>query len=252
MSPTSTSDGAPAPPPAVPARPGTAWLLGHFALDVALYLALTLLLTFVAIAALLAVGERIVGPGGTHGPLFVAAALLATALAALALWPWRRPKGGPVGSLLPWRESLALAAFAGLFAQALPWLATRLGLPLDPSNAEPLMGLLAQRPWLAVLLIVGLAPVAEELFFRGVLLRRFALAGRPWLGLWCTAGLFALAHELAADGPLLPRLATLGLYLALGLVFGGVYLRTGRLAAAVAAHALANAIALLLATYSVA
>jgi len=252
VSPTSTSEPSPALLPAVPARPGTAWLLGHFALDVGLYLALTLLLTVVAVAALLAAGERIATPGGTHTPLFIAAALAATALAGLALWPWRRPKGGPVGGPLPWRESLAIAAFAGLFAQALPWVATRLGLPLDPSNAEPLMALLAQKPWLAVLLVVGLAPVAEELFFRGVLLRRFALAGRPWLGLWCTAGLFALAHELVADGPLLPRLATIGLYLALGLVFGGVYLRTGRLAAAVAAHAVANAIALLLATYSVA
>lgn len=252
MSPTSTSEPAPAPLPAVPAPPGTAWLLGQFALDVALYLVLTVLLTVVAVAVLLGAGERISAPDGTHSPAFIAAALLATALAGLALWPWRRPRGGPVGGLLPWRESLATAAFAGLFAQALPWLATQLGLPLEPSNAAPLMVLLAQKPWLAVLLVVGLAPVAEELFFRGVLLRRFALAGRPWLGLWCTAGLFALAHELVADGPLLPRLATIGLYLALGLVFGGVYLRTGRLAAAVAAHAVANAIALLLVTYSVA
>lgn len=252
MSPTSTSDLPPVPPPAEPVRRGTAWLLGHFALDVALYVALTLLLSLVAILALVASGERIPAPGSAHNPLAVAAALLASALAGLALWPWRRPRGGPVGPSLPWRQALPLAALAALAAQAIPWLATQLGLPLDPSNVDPILGLLAQRPWLAVLLVVGMAPVAEELFFRGVLLRRFALADRPWLGLWCTAGLFALAHELAADGPLLPRLATIGVYLAMGLVFGGVYLRTGRLGAAVAAHAMANAFALLLATYSVA
>ena len=84
----------------------------------------------------------------------------------------------------------------------------------------------------------------------GEMLRRFLLAGRPGLGLLLTSGLFALAHELFADGPWTQTLSTTAVYAAMGLMFGAVYVRTGRLWAAILAHAGANALGMAMLAYS--
>ena len=95
--------------------------------------------------------------------------------------------------------------------------------------------------------VVG-APIVEELFFRGLLLR--SLEHRLGAG-WAVGGssvLFGLAHpnDLPAAGVALvmTSLAVLALVLALLVV------RTGRLAAAIVAHAAFNAINLTLAVAS--
>ena len=94
-------------------------------------------------------------------------------------------------------------------------------------------------------------PAAEELLFRHVLLRRFALAGRASLGLVVTGLVFAALHEPVpgAAGPG-AWLAAVALYVGMSTGFGLVYLRTGRLGAAVAAHAACNLLALALAAFS--
>ena len=146
--------------------------------------------------------------------------------------------------------ALAIALVAALSIQGLAWLATAMGLPLAPSNRQSIEELAKAWPVLATLVVVLGAPLAEEAFFRGVLLRRFLLVGRPGLGLLLTSGIFALSHELLADGHWSETLSTTAVYAATGLLFGTVYLRTGRLWAAILAHVVANAIGLAVLAYS--
>ncbi len=88
-------------------------------------------------------------------------------------------------------------------------------------------------------LAVG-APIVEELFFRGVLLR--SLLGRMAtpLAILATALLFALAHFEAV------QFAGLA---AFGVVLGVLAWRTGRLAPGIAAHAAFNASAVISLTH---
>ena len=93
--------------------------------------------------------------------------------------------------------------------------------------------------WQAVLAYgtVVLAPLAEEIFFRGLLqsmLRRY-LAG-PWPAVIAASALFAFIHA--------PLWQTIPALFALGLVLGYSYERTGRLFAPIAIHALFNAVSL--------
>ena len=84
---------------------------------------------------------------------------------------------------------------------------------------------------LVVLVVVG-APIVEELFFRGLLLRSIEARWNDTLALWASAILFGLAHfELLQ----LPALVLFGL------VAGYCAQRTGRLGMSIWAHAGFNA-----------
>jgi len=90
--------------------------------------------------------------------------------------------------------------------------------------------------WMPVLVWLGtmvISPLAEELFFRGLvqdyLVRRF---GRPAIGLTLTAILFGLAH--ASQPQVVPAITVFGL------ILGTLALRTGGLLAPIVAHALFN------------
>jgi membrane protease YdiL (CAAX protease family) len=87
---------------------------------------------------------------------------------------------------------------------------------------------------------VILAPVAEELFFRGLLLRGLWRSFGSRTAILVSAVVFGLSHFA---GPtvqtVLPILATT----ALGLVLGWVFLRTRNLAVPVMVHVLQNALA---------
>lgn len=185
-------------------------------------------------------------------PATIALAMLGSLLAAALVWVWRRPGRGISLARGGAAAAVAVALVGTLATQALPRLVTALGLPLAPSNQQGIQDLVAAWPVFASLAVVLGAPLAEEAFFRGVLLRRFVLAGRPGLGLVLTSGLFALAHEIFADGPWTQTLSTTAVYAAMGLLFGAVYLRTGRIWAAILAHAAANAIGLAMLAYSAA
>jgi len=95
--------------------------------------------------------------------------------------------------------------------------------------------------WLAVVSSVVIAPVTEELFFRGLALRAWLREYGTWAALAGTSVLFGLVHfgltPLADLGPELPRLAILA---GGGLVLGVLALRTGSLTAPIAAHATMN------------
>lgn len=92
-----------------------------------------------------------------------------------------------------------------------------------------------------VVTAVVLAPLSEELIFRGVLLRALDRRYPGWPAALGSAGAFALGHLLDANAALaLPALFVMGLVLARGVQ------STGRLGGAVAMHAGFNLLSVLL------
>ena len=212
-------------------------------------------ITEIRVAPLASLAETMEAlPQRLAAPLMILA-LCATALAALLTW-WLRARRIPaLPGPMPLGRALALAGVAGLVLQAASTgllLALRdAGLALEPSNLAPLHALLREQPAVAWLMVVLVAPLGEELFFRHVLVRRFALAGRPVAGVVFSALVFGAMHELTpANGGTLAHLAMTGIYVAIGLALGALYLRTGRFAAVALAHVVANALALALLAYS--
>ena len=99
--------------------------------------------------------------------------------------------------------------------------------------------------WKAIVLLsaVVLAPLSEEMFFRGLLqsmVRRYT--GRPWLGILVASAAFALIH--------IPYWQTLPSMFALAVALGYNYERTGRLYAPIVIHALFNAVSIAAWAYS--
>ena len=253
---------APAAPPALPApvpRPPRPWL--GFGIDAVLSV-LFLLVASVLLITPLVIFETMAQPGRSSEevmqavlPQITVAAILAMLVAALDTWFLR---GRAIAGQLPrapLRPALAWSLVAGIGIQAAV-LAIDAGLrsveaPLSPSNAEPINALNRQWPWLTWLMVVVVGPFAEELLFRHVLLRRFAVAGRALAGLVATSAVFALLHEVGqgADRSLAAWLGILAVYLVMGMGFGLVYLRTGRFWAAFVAHAACNATAMALAVF---
>ncbi len=80
---------------------------------------------------------------------------------------------------------------------------------------------------------IGLAPVAEEILFRGILYAWGRRAGYPMLSMWATSLLFAIVHWNAM---------TLVPLLVLSLVLTILYERTANLLAPIAAHSFFNAL----------
>lgn len=122
--------------------------------------------------------------------------------------------------------------------------------PLFQVSTSPLPGILlpGQPLWLGAVSALVLAPVSEELFFRGLALHAWLREYGRWVALIGSSALFGLVHYglnplegFAADLPWL-ALPTLS-----GVVLGVLALRTRSLIAPIAAHATMNAVALLLA-----
>jgi membrane protease YdiL (CAAX protease family) len=260
-----SEDAAGAPAPAIAPRGASPSLLVPALVDFGLLVLVLVFFSVVLVAAVMVPG--IVGLGadatsaGAEGlieqsmPAVIVAAIAAMLLTALVIWGLRRKTLAPMPLPMATRPAYALAIVAGVLVQtgalAVLTLMSSLGAAPQTSNAQPLMELAQSAPWLTAILVVVAAPLAEELLFRHVLLRRFALAGRAGLGLLLTSLLFSLMHEPFPDGsPVLAWLAGLGLYVGMGIAFGLVYLRTGRLGAAFLAHAVCNLCATALMAYS--
>jgi membrane protease YdiL (CAAX protease family) len=169
-------------------------------------------------------------------------------LIAVFLWQhgtdWRTAFG-----LRDPRRARACLLAAGLAVGLLPvllglqwacgWLLTRLGMPPTEEAAVELIAN-AKSVWFRVYLggfAVVLAPVAEEFIFRGMLFPFLQRLGLRWLAWFGVSALFALIHYNAVS--FLPLLA-----LALALTW--LYEKTDNLLAPITAHALFNAINLVL------
>lgn len=112
--------------------------------------------------------------------------------------------------------------------------------PPPPEYFERIEDLLADTPgkWLlSILSIVIVAPVAEEIVFRGMIQQAARRVIGPWPGIVFTAVTFAIWHG---------QVWNLGALIAVGFLFGVVFEATGSLRASMAAHAGYNLIVLLL------
>jgi membrane protease YdiL (CAAX protease family) len=124
---------------------------------------------------------------------------------------------------------------ASLIGAAVVFVLESIGVETGPQTAE--LALSRIEPWLAVLAVVILAPIAEEVFFRGVVFNALLReAGSRWAYIG-SAALFAVIH--------LEPVAMLPLF-ALGLALAWVYQRTRNLLAPIAMHATVNGIAVAL------
>lgn len=145
---------------------------------------------------------------------------------------------GPGGLRL---DALAAGAAAML---ALLGLSNLLGVALAPPTRQlPLAGWLRYLP--LALLLIAVQSTAEELFFRGYLMRGLATRFRSPLIWWLLPGLaFGALHWNPADyGPAAPvAVASATLF---GLLLGDIAARTGNLSAAIGIHVANNAMALL-------
>lgn len=155
------------------------------------------------------------------------------ALAALPAFPGR----DPAGALLTgagWGVGAWVMSTAAIVIMA--WLLEAVGLSPEPQAAERAIALVD--PWLVVLAVVILAPIAEEVFFRGVVFNAWLReGGRRWAYVG-SAALFAIIH--------LSLLSLVPIFL-LGLALAWVYERTGNLLAPIAMHAVVNGISVILA-----
>ena len=155
------------------------------------------------------------------------------ALAALPSLPGRDP-GGAIRAGIGW----GLLAWLGatIASAGVVWLLERIGVEAEPQAAERAIQILD--PWLVVLAVVILAPIAEEVFFRGVVFNAWLREhGRRWAIIGSSA-LFALIHASVV--------AVVPIFL-LGLALAWVYQRSGNLLAPIAMHATVNGISVALA-----
>lgn len=183
-------------------------------------------------------------------------ALVATGGAALLLYFWRRrataaertasAHAARQPSTWGWTLLVAACVFAG--SSLVGWTAKQLGVEPVPTNLPLMEQAQANYPIFLIVFAVVLAPAYEELLFRRVLFGRLWAAGRPWLGMLLSGAAFAFIHEIPGTSDNgLPEILQLWLvYGGMGVAFAWLYRKTGTLWAAVAAHALNNAIALTL------
>ena len=155
------------------------------------------------------------------------------ALAALPRFPGPDP-GRAVRMGLGWGVVAWLGA--SLLSAGVVVILESLGVDVEPQAAEQALGLV--EPWVAVLAIVILAPIAEELFFRGVVFNAFLRERGPRMAYIGSAAMFAVIH--------LSLVALLPIFL-LGLALAWVYDRTGSLLAPIVMHAVVNGISVAIA-----
>jgi membrane protease YdiL (CAAX protease family) len=210
---------------------------------------------FVLLALSLAVGAVLSAPftddalalqsGEGELSLLGSAVILVAAQAGLLIVGYLlvyRPRALAALPRFPGRDSLG-SVLTGLGYGVLAWLGssivlvlvtallTALGQAPPVGPAEQAIAMLD--PWLVVVAIVVFAPIAEELFFRGIVFNAWLReAGRvpAYLG---SAALFAVIHLSLAS--LLP------IFL-LGIALAWVYERSGNLLAPIVMHATVNGI----------
>ncbi|HEX9709020.1 MAG TPA: CPBP family intramembrane glutamic endopeptidase [Candidatus Thermoplasmatota archaeon] len=151
------------------------------------------------------------------------------------------------GKGLPWHVGVGVGAglltfaFTALFLDTLLRVLEPLGFGLAEDAAGPALGVGSFSDYLTLLPAVAvLAPVAEELFFRGYALGGLAQRGYVGPGVIITSALFAAIH--LNPFTFIPLMAA-------GTVLAGVYLRTGSLVAPIVGHAANNFLALTLAYF---
>ena len=217
---------------------GTAILvvIGVIAAEMAIEVLLTRAVQFGALLGLL--------PASATGPeaeptLLIATKLLGTAL--VTAWAlrrngenWRaagRPGFAPAHlalALLPVVAGITvfLSELDNVMRAVLP------GFLLEQLDFAPDLDALVNTSWQGPVLAVVVAPLTEELVFRGLILRGLLGRWRPAVAITASAALFAATHLNPAQAPVA---------MLLGLVLGWVFVRTRSLGLCIAGHAANNA-----------
>ena len=149
---------------------------------------------------------------------------------APARLPEKRSLGGPGELLICLLMCMGILYPCNLLGQGVTRLLGRL---LGSTGANPLEKVLDRMDlWSVALFAVLLAPIMEELIFRRLLLDRMRTIDRPTAVLF-SAMAFGLFHG---------NLSQFFYAFGAGLLFGSIYVRTGRLRYTVTLHILVNAI----------
>jgi membrane protease YdiL (CAAX protease family) len=156
---------------------------------------------------------------------------LPRALPGLRLWRgWRSVAQLAVGAALGVATWIAI----GLAAAAIESLLSRLGINLE--GQQEVVGLATKvNPVVAVLTIAILAPIAEELFFRGLAFNAWEREYGTRRAVFGSSLLFSVAHIPGGGG-----VAAVVIIFALGLILALVFARTRTIATTIGLHAFFN------------
>ena len=158
------------------------------------------------------------------------------AAVALSLMRGSRDAVGEFGISVVWSDvpvGIAVGCAAQLLVvPAVPWPLQRILGGDVSASARELLGPAGAGRWVLGAAVITGAPLAEELFFRGLLLRSLTRHMTDVAAIGVSAVLFAATHLQLLPFP--------GLF-ASGVVFAVLVRRTGRLGPAIFAHAAFNA-----------
>jgi uncharacterized protein len=183
-------------------------------------------------------GADATSPGLTAaGTIVIDPAIVLSTLAFAALVAPPRPwQLGLRGAPLKFTAAISAIGIFAFFLFSLVYAA--IVRPDDPQKVVDDLGADTSTLLLVAgaLVVIVVAPICEELFFRAFLFRVLRLRMTFWLAAAIDGVLFGLVHASSTTLEALPILAFLGL------VFCYVYERTGTLFATIAMHALNNTI----------
>ena len=217
--------------------------------DVVLYLIIFIVVQIIMMYAGAGIWAGIKGEGyqatlqaASTGGNAILAALVSAFSSVITLIIFLKTKWTPLtrGYLLskPWGTLLWVALFSLGTIIPLSFLYEQLGIEMD-ENTQQILTSLMKEPWGYVAVGI-LAPLAEEVVFRGAILR--TLLGimskkNHWVAIIISAALFGLAHFNAAQfiNALL-----------MGLLLGWMYYRTGSLVPGILLHWINNTMAYVL------
>lgn len=215
------------------------------------------LVSLLAVFTVLIVDQDEAVPGVADGdlPIWAVAVFTLVQQAALLLWPAIVSRWKGLGLATDWGLSFKLedlgiglgVAMIAMFSAGLVATVTSLIVGLeDDADGENLEILTSAEgtPWLIVLIytVVVVAPVAEEVFFRGLLLR--SVKNRWGSVVAVVVSVLAFAPLHLADGGFLSsgQIVLVAAISTLGLAFAITAEVTGRLGASIIAHVIVNAI----------
>ena len=214
-------------------------------LDVALYLVVFLLiecavqitiavcyaqmkgLTFQDVTNLMTTGEA--------GKLLVASSIVSSMIVIVLFVAMKWiPTSNPWIRQRPWRAIIWVALMAVGTILPLEWVYERIQLSM-PENVEVLFEGIMKEPW-GYMVIGILAPVTEEIVFRGAILRGLLkiLGRHHWIAIVITSLLFAVTHMNLAQG--------IHAFI-MGMLLGWVYWRTSSIVPGMVIHWVNNSIA---------